>query len=52
MQLAVMPFLVPKLGEQKLLIIALVASCGHVRVLLCSIYVIFVSRKNSSDSLV
>jgi len=28
-QLTVMPLLVPKLGEQKLLIIALTASCGH-----------------------
>ncbi|KAL6642755.1 hypothetical protein ACP70R_020936 [Stipagrostis hirtigluma subsp. patula] len=28
-QLTVMPFLVPKLGEQKLLIIALAASCAH-----------------------
>ncbi|CAL4940443.1 unnamed protein product [Urochloa decumbens] len=28
-QLTVMPALVPKLGEQKLLIIALIASCGH-----------------------
>ncbi|XP_062205626.1 uncharacterized protein LOC133907574 [Phragmites australis] len=28
-QLTVMPLLVPKLGEQKLLIIALIASCGH-----------------------
>ncbi|OEL23329.1 hypothetical protein BAE44_0015651 [Dichanthelium oligosanthes] len=28
-QLTVMPLLVPKLGEQKLLIISLVASCGH-----------------------
>jgi len=30
MQLTVMPLLVPKLGEQKLLIIALIASCGQV----------------------
>ncbi|XP_062201579.1 uncharacterized protein LOC133904109 isoform X2 [Phragmites australis] len=29
MQLTVMPLLVPKLGEQKLLIIALIASCVH-----------------------
>ncbi|XP_022678910.1 hippocampus abundant transcript 1 protein isoform X3 [Setaria italica] len=36
-QLAVMPLLVPKLGEQKLLIIALIASCGHVRAFLYSI---------------
>ncbi|KAL6906454.1 hypothetical protein ACP4OV_004055 [Aristida adscensionis] len=28
-QLAVMPLLVPKIGEQKLLILALIASCGH-----------------------
>lgn len=29
-QLTVMPLLVPKLGEQKLLVISLVASCGQV----------------------
>jgi hypothetical protein len=33
-QLTVMPLLVRKLGEQKLLVISLVASCGQVRTLL------------------
>lgn len=35
-QLTVMPLLVPKLGEQKLLVISLVASCGQVPYLAAS----------------
>jgi hypothetical protein len=43
-QLTVMPFLVPKLGEQKLLIIALTASCGHVRMFVGSTAYLFPNK--------
>ena len=41
MQLTVMPLLAPRLGEQKLLVVALTGSCVHVRALLWHSPVIF-----------